>query len=65
MAPMHEASYVICVTRGGYFDIFSGCLQCIVFNFSATQLNFIPYCERYVLIEAGRDGCPQPSEMLT
>ena len=24
----------------------------------------IPYCERYVLIEAGRDGCPQPSEML-
>jgi hypothetical protein len=25
---------------------------------------FIPYCESYVLIEADRDGCPQPSEML-
>ena len=25
---------------------------------------FIPDCERYVLIEAARDVCPQPSEML-
>ena len=24
----------------------------------------IPYYESYVLIEAGRDGCPQPSEIL-
>lgn len=25
---------------------------------------FIPYCESYVPIEAGKDGCPQPSERL-